>query len=111
MKEEESQEVKLKVSKLLTELGFKANWIGRRYWTTAILEIVRLRTNNSYENKLGYFYEFVANKHRSTYSKVESAMRYCIDHNIQKIQEHFNVAYKISNGSLLQLIALEICYL
>lgn len=111
MDEEEIKELKLKLTKLLNELGFKHNWIGRRYLTTIVLELIRLRSNELYENKLGYFYNFAANKHRTTYSKVEAAMRYCIDHTREKIQQHFQVDYKINNRALLELITLEICYL
>jgi len=111
MSEEEIQQTKLKLSKLLDQLGFKHNWIGRRYLTTIVLELIRLRTNGLIENKLGYFYTFAAGKHRTTYSKVECALRYCIDHNRSNIQNHFQVSYKINNKALLELITLEICYL
>lgn len=111
MSEEEIQEIKLKLSKLLDKLGLKHCWVGRRYLTTIVLELIRLRRNELFETKLGYFYTFAAKKHRSTYSKVEAAIRYCIDHTRQNIQEHFNISYKINNRELLELILLEICYL
>ncbi len=111
MSEEESKQIEVKMCKLLNQLGFKANWLGRRYLVTIVLEFIRLRKNNLYESKLGYFYYFAAKKHRTTYSKVEAAIRYCIDHNRQRIQEHFDISYKINNKALLELIAVEICYL
>ena len=114
MSEEEIQEIKLiklKLSKLLDKLGFKHNWLGRRYLTTIALELVRLRRDSLFETKLGYFYTFAARKHRTTYSKVEAAIRYCIDHTRQNIQEHFDISYKINNKALLELILIEICYL
>lgn len=110
MSEEEIKQVKLKLTKILNKLGFKANWLGRKYWITSVLELIRLRKNNLYENKLGYFYTYVSKRHRTTYSKAEEAMRYCIKHNRAKIQEYFNLDYKINNSAFLQLLYIEICY-
>lgn len=97
-----------KIHEILSQLGIWKEWKGYKFWTTAILENIRLRQENQLEN-LQYFYNFVGKKHKATSSKVESAMRYAFEQNKEKIVKYLDIKYKITVGLLLQILTDKVC--
>ena len=85
------------VKKLLNKFEMQPNWLGYKMWVTAIK--LKLENETKYE-KMGGIYVDVAKKHKSTYVKVERAMRYALNegNTEEKIRKYFKVNYKITNG-------------
>lgn len=97
------------IYEILNQLGILKEWKGYKYWTTAIIENIRLRQANQMEN-LQYFYSVVGGKHKATTAKVESSMRYAFEQNKKRIMEYLGVKYNITVGLLLQILTDKVCH-
>jgi hypothetical protein len=87
----------------LIELGFNVNSRGFIYWLDAI--------NYLDEHPLWWdimdIYDYVANKHNSTISRVERDMRTAIEPAKKNIQEYYNYTRRIKNVTFLNLLKIE----
>ena len=93
---------KEKITKqILNEIGIKINIKGYRYWVAVILETID-KNRDEYQLVRG-LYTDVARKLNTTPSGLERALRQAIIKS-NKINEYFNVDYKITNSTFLMLL-------
>lgn len=90
------------IKNILNELNINITNKGYRYWIEAIKYVIENnKTNYSMTREI---YPHIAEIMNDTSSRVERALRHTLEVNQAKIQEYFNVKYKITNGALLALI-------
>ena len=85
--------------KELLDLGFNINSIGFIYW----LDMYELIKENKCGNRTMNYYIEIANKHQSTYARVERALRHSMEYAIENIKSKYNID-KINNSVLMNLI-------
>ena len=88
----------------LLELGFDVDSVGIVYWIDAI----KYSKANPLEWKMGIIYEFIAEKHNSTISRVERAMRHSMIPATKNIQKKYGYYNKIRNSTFLNLIKFKL---
>ena len=77
---------------------------GYRMWTTAILIAYEIEKREGlFEFHMG-MYSLIARKHKSTFSKTESAMRYCVDQKQNNIQKYFEYSNKVANKTFCHML-------
>lgn len=101
-------EIISKIAKqLLKEIGIKTHILGFKYWVTALLLVIEDEENSENRNiVMMQLYARIARKHKTTFSKVERAMRYV--HLELDLKQQFNVDYSINNTALLFLLKDEV---
>lgn len=89
----------------LTQLQFNISSIGFNYWITAIYKY----SKNHYKyNTIEKVYEDVAETYGTTRNRVERAMRTAREAATKEIHEAFNYHLKLTNKTVLKLLAHEI---
>ena len=88
------------IKKELLELNFNVGSVGIIYWIDAI-EIIK---NNPLIWDMHDIYDFIAQRHNATISRVERAMRFAIEPAKEYIQRKYNYYNKIRNHTYLDLI-------
>lgn len=87
----------------LIELGFNVNSIGFIYW----LEAINYLEKHPLWWDIMDIYDYVANKHDSTISRVERDMRTAIEPAKKNIQEYYGYSRRIKNVTFLNLLKIE----
>lgn len=85
--------------KILKEIDVCPNFLGFKYIVTAIKLMI-----NSDEYKAVSIYKEISKKHRTTYSKVERAIRYARENSNIELSKYFETEHKITNSSFLFFI-------
>ena len=107
IKLEESEKIKKIAKQLLKEIGIKTHILGFKYWVTALLLVIEDEENSETGNiVMMKLYFRIARKHKTTFSKVERAMRYV--HLELDLKQQFDVDYPINNKALLFLLKDEV---
>lgn len=107
IKLEESEKIKKIAKQVLKEIGIKTHILGFKYWVTALLLVIEDKENFETGNiVMMQLYARIARKHKTTFSKVERAMRYV--HLELDLKQQFNVDYPINNTALLFLLKDEV---
>lgn len=107
IKLEESEKIKKIAKQVLKEIGIKTHILGFKYWVTALLLVIEDEENSENGNiVMMKLYLRIARKHKTTFSKVERAMRYV--HLELDLKRQFDVDYPINNTALLFLLKEEV---
>ncbi len=93
---------KRKLEDLLDNLQIKANLLGYKYWITAVE--IYLKDNAI---RITELYKQVAEKHNTTASRTERALRHAHESKEEIVQDYFNVNYSIDNSAFLALLTRE----
>lgn len=91
------------IEDILDELQVNVKLLGYKYWISAVeicLEAPYISMSKLYKQ--------VAEKHNTTSSRVERALRSTYQDNVEIIQKYFNVRYNIDNSTVLKLLAREV---
>lgn len=107
IKQNETEIITKIAKQLLKEIGIKTHILSFKYWITALLLVIE--DGEKLENKnivMMQLYACIARKHKTTFSKVERAMRYV--HLELELKQQFNVNYPINNTALLFLLKEEV---
>lgn len=107
IKLEESEKIKKIAKQVLKEIGIKTHILGFKYWVTALLLVIEDEENSENGNiVMMKLYSRIARKHKTTFSKVERAIRYV--HLELDLKQQFDVDYPINNTALLFLLKEEV---
>ena len=96
-----NNEIKKIARQILKEIGVNIHLLGYGYWVAA-LQIA----SKSDERKLAMMelYYVIAERYKTSASKVEKAMRYAYEGKKTDLKKYFNVTQKIDNSTLLILL-------
>lgn len=92
----------MEIKDMLLSLSFNLNSIGFKYWITAI-NICQNNLKNSIE--IEKVYQQVAKIHNTNRNRVERTMRTARETATERIQEKYNYSLKLTNKSVLILLA------
>lgn len=98
-----SEQMYYSINKLLLKLQFNISSIGFHYWSTAIMQY--RKNYYKYNNTIEQVYYDVAKIHNTTRTRVERAMRTAKATATEKIQKQYNYYNKLTNKTVLELLA------
>ena len=93
---------KRNIENLLDKLQIRINCNGYNYWIT----LVELYLNDD-SKSMQYYYNKIAKIHKTTACGVERCLRFAYEKKKDFIQKYFEIDYKISTSTLLELIVRE----
>ncbi len=97
------KEIQETTKKVLKNMGMKINFLGFKYWQTAVIIVMN---RNQEKLTMTRLYMEIAKRHRTTFSRVERAMRYAYQE--LDLKQYFDVKYKISNMEMLFLLQYKV---
>ena len=99
------EELDVEIKNIFRSLEFKSYYKGYGMWITAILYVASSVNKGETNIKMMNVYKFVSKKYHSSLYQAERDMRYVLEKaGKERLKEIFNVSYKISNISFLNLI-------